>query len=54
MFKYGQDIPQTMEQQQIPETYFQKFLKTKPAMVIGAVLSIGLGILLMWLGWFQE
>ena len=43
-----------MEQQQIPETNFQKFLKTKPAMVIGAVLSIGLGILLMWLGWFQE
>ena len=43
-----------MEQQQIPESNLQKFMKTKPAMVIGAVLSIGIGILLMWLGWFQE
>ena len=43
-----------MEQQQIPETNFQKFLKTKPAMVIGAFISLGLGILLMWLGLFQQ
>ena len=43
-----------MEQQQIPETNFQKFLKTKPAMLVGAVISTGLGILLMWLGWFQQ
>ena len=43
-----------MEQQQIPETNFQKFMKTKPAMLIGALISIGIGILMMWLGLFQQ
>ena len=36
-----------MEQQQIPETNFQKFLKTKPAMILGLLITLGLAILVL-------
>ena len=43
-----------MEQQQTPQSDFQKFLKTKPSMILGMVIAIGLGILLMYLGVFSQ
>ena len=43
-----------MEQAQIPESNAQKFMKSKPAMLLGAALALGLGILLMYLGLFNQ
>ena len=43
-----------MEQPQIPESNAQKFMKSKAGMVLGAVLALGLGILLMYLGIFNQ
>ena len=42
------------EQPQTPETNLQKFLKTKPSMILGMAIAIGLGILLMYLGVFSQ
>ena len=43
-----------MEEQQIPQSNVQKFMKSKPGMVVGAVLALGLGILLLYLGIFNQ
>ena len=43
-----------MEQQQIPETNAQKFMKSPAGMVVGIVLALGLGILLLYLGMFNQ
>ena len=43
-----------MEEQQIPQTEFQKFLKTKPAMILGVILALGIGVLAMYLGVFNQ
>lgn len=43
-----------MEQQQIPESNAQKFMKSPAGMVVGIVLALGLGILLLYLGIFNQ
>ena len=43
-----------MEQQQIPESNAQKFMKSPAGMVVGVVLALGLGILLLYLGIFNQ
>ena len=46
--------PTPMEQQQIPESNAQKFMKSPAGMVVGVVLALGLGILLLYLGIFNQ
>ncbi len=44
-----------MEQQQLPNNNAKTPVKANPLMmVIGVILTLGLGFLLMWLGWFNE
>ena len=43
-----------MEEQQIPESNAQKFMKSPAGMVLGIVIALGLGVLLMYLGIFNE
>ena len=43
-----------MEEQQIPESNVQKFMKSPAGMVIGVIVALGLGVLLMYLGIFNE
>ena len=46
--------PTPMEQQQIPESNAQKFMRSPAGMVVGVVLALGLGILLLYLGIFNQ
>ena len=43
-----------MEEPQIPESNSQKFMKSPAGMVLGIVIALGLGVLLMYLGIFNE
>ena len=54
MFIYGHDIPHTMEQQQIPASEEKNVKTSVPKMIIGAAIALGLGILLMYLGLFNQ